>query len=119
MADQIHLSTNKLAFKLPRPLKVPAQRRLVAQNHICIHAIEFPIRYFSPVHLGGFGDSSRNMVNGANLAAVSVGAGNVYWHDTTNNLVWVKVVPFTGNFWTAEVAGSENDLYRSISLRIE
>ena len=75
--------------------------------------------YLSPGHQGVFGANSRNMVSGANLAAVSAGAGNVYWRDTANNLVWVKVVPFTTNFWTAEVAGSDNDLYRSISLRIE
>ena len=75
--------------------------------------------YLSPGHQGLLGANSRNMVSGANLAAVSAGAGNVYWRDTANNLVWVKVVPFTTNFWTAEVAGSDNDLYRSISLRIE
>ena len=74
--------------------------------------------YLSPGHLGS-AVSSRNMVSGTNLAAVSAGAGNVYWRDTSNNLVWVKVVPFTTNFWTGEVAGSDNDLYRSISLRIQ
>ena len=75
--------------------------------------------YLSPGHQGLLGANSRNMVSGPNLAAVSAGAGNVYWRDTANNLVWVKVVPFTTNFWTNEVAGSDNDLYRSISLRIE
>ena len=75
--------------------------------------------FLSPGHQGTFGADSRNMVSGANLAAVSAGAGNVFWRDTENNLVWVKVVPFAKNFWTAEVAGSDNDLYRSISLRIE
>ena len=75
--------------------------------------------YLSPGHLGVFGAESRSMASGASLAAVSAGAGNVYWRDTANNLVWVKVVPFTKNFWMTEVAGSDNDLYRSISLRIE
>ena len=74
--------------------------------------------YLSPGHLGS-AVSSRNMVSGTNLAAVSAGSGNVYWRDTANNLVWVKVVPFTTNFWMGEVADSDNDLYRSISLQIE
>ena len=75
--------------------------------------------YLSPGHLGVLGADSRNMVSGTNLAAVSAGAGNVYWRDTINNLVWVKIMPFAKNFWTTEIAGSDNDLYRSISLRIE
>ena len=74
--------------------------------------------YLSPGHVGS-AVSSRNMVSSANLAAVSADAGNVYWRDTANNLIWVKIVPFTTNFWTGEVAGSDNDLYRSISLRIQ
>lgn len=47
---QIHLSTSGLAFKLPRLLKPPAQRHLVAQNpcDTCLHVIGLRIH---PVYI--------------------------------------------------------------------
>ena len=116
--------SNSPVKSLPKRVNLGLEN-MIATNDLMILGVHFDGAtllnrvYLSPGHQGMFGADSRSMVSGANLAAVSAGAGNVYWRDTANNLVWVKVVPFTKNFWTAEVPGSDNDLYRSISLRIE
>ena len=75
--------------------------------------------FLSPGDNSDFGTDTRNMTSGANRAAVEASAGNVYWRDTANNLIWVKVLPFTTNFWAGEARGSDSDLYRPLSLRIE
>ena len=118
-------------FPVGSPVKVPPKNvnlgleNMLAANDSTILGVHFdgaalPQRVFLyPTYQGRSGANSRNMASGANLAAVSAGAGNVYWRDTANTLVWVKIVPFTTNFWMSEVADSDNDLYRSISLRIQ
>ncbi len=79
-----------------------------------------PSRVFvSPGGNSNFDGNSRAMAPGANRAAVAASQGTVYWRDTANNLIWVKIMPFAQNFWTGEVAGSDLDLYRPLSLRIE
>ena len=79
-----------------------------------------PRRVFvSPGSNSDFDGNSRAMTAGANRAAVAASQGTVYWRDTANNLIWIKVVPFAQNFWVGEVPGSDSDLYRPLSLRIE
>ncbi len=79
-----------------------------------------PRRVFvSPGGNSNFDGNSRTMTAGASRAAVAASNGTVYWRDTVNNLIWVKVVPFSQNFWAGEVPGSDSDLYRPLSLRIE
>jgi G8 domain/Right handed beta helix region len=52
-------------------------------------------------------------------AAVASSDGSKYWRDSPNNLIWVKVTPHLGPFWNGVVAGSDDDLYRQLVLRIE
>lgn len=75
--------------------------------------------YLSPGGGGDLGTNSRVMTLAASKAAVAAGAGNTYWRDTANQLIWVKVTPFAVNYWSGTAAGSDDDLYRVLSLRIE
>lgn len=63
---------------------------------------------------------SRLLTQAASRAAVAAGAGNLYWQDTANNLVWIKLTPLGLSApWTSVAAGSDGDLYRGYRVRIE
>lgn len=64
--------------------------------------------------------NSRTLITAASRAAVAAGPGNLYWQDTANNLVWVKLTPLglPGAF-PGIVAGSDEDLFRQYTLRVE
>ena len=115
---------NQAVKSPPKWVNVPIENMLTSNDSIVLgvhyDGATAPSRVFlSPGDSSDSGANSRNMTSGANRAAVVASAGNVYWRDTANNLIWVKIVPFTTNFWAGEVAGSDFDLYRSLSLRIE
>ena len=64
------------------------------------------------------GTITRQLTSAANLAAVEAGGGNLYWQDTTNNLVWVKYVGgLTNPVW----AGSyeENQFHKPTYICIK
>ena len=78
----------------------------------------------SKVHLspGGSGDfnqtHTRVMTPVASRALVASGTGNTFLRDKANNMIWVRVTPYSGNFWPDGAPNSDDDLYRVMSLRI-
>jgi hypothetical protein len=68
---------------------------------------------------GTSGPEIRVMNAVTSKAAVASSDGSKYWRDSPNNLIWVKVTPHLGPFWDGVVAGSDDDLYRQLVLRIE
>ena len=74
----------------------------------------------SPGGNGGFDQAhTRVMTSVANRAAVASGDGTKFWQDKANNMIWVKVTPYSGNFWTGVTPNSDDDLYRVMALRIQ
>lgn len=68
----------------------------------------------------GTGQDSRLLSATTSRAAVAAGDGSLYWQDTAQQLVWVKLTPLGLTApWASVVAGSDRDLYRSYALRIE
>jgi hypothetical protein len=65
------------------------------------------------------GQNTRTLTAVNSRAEVASGTGNRYWLDRANNLIWVKVAPTGLNQWANTVPGSDDDLYRSFSLRVE
>jgi hypothetical protein len=64
--------------------------------------------------------NSRVLTRAASRAEVQAGSGDSYWQDTANQLVWVKLTPLgLSQPWARVVPGSDDDLYRAYSLRIE
>jgi len=64
--------------------------------------------------------NSRLLQAAESKAAVVAGAGDVYWQDTANDLVWIKAAPLgLAAPWARVVAGSDRDLYRNYTIRIE
>jgi hypothetical protein len=67
-------------------------------------------------------DTSRNarvMTAAANRAAVAASNGERYWRDTANSLIWVKLMPIGAAEYNGSTAGSDDDLYRPYTLRME
>ena len=76
--------------------------------------------HLSPGDNGGFDVRfTRVMTSVTSRADVAGGDGTKFWQDKANNMVWVKVTPYTGNFWAGVEANSDADLYRVMALRIE
>ena len=76
--------------------------------------------HLSPGGNGGFDAShTRVMTSVTSRALVASGDGTKFWQDKTNNIIWVKITPYTGNFWTGVVPNSDDDLYRVMALRIQ
>jgi hypothetical protein len=68
----------------------------------------------------GIRANARLMRPAASRDEVIAGAGDLYWQDSANHLVWVKAVPFNlSGPWLQAAAGSDDDLYRSFHIRIE
>jgi hypothetical protein len=64
--------------------------------------------------------NSRLLLPAASKAEVVAGGGHLYWQDTANDLVWIKATPLgLAAPWARSTAGSDDDLYRSYSIRIE
>jgi hypothetical protein len=66
-----------------------------------------------------FGVNATRLSAAGSRAEVAAGAGNLFWADAANSLVWVKLAPMVSNAWNNVVPGSDDDLYRAFSLRIE
>jgi hypothetical protein len=62
--------------------------------------------------------NTRALTVAANRGEVANGTFR-YWQDRANNLVWVRVTPTGLNAWGDVTPGSDADLYRMFSLRIE
>jgi G8 domain/Right handed beta helix region len=76
--------------------------------------------YLSPGGNGGFDAAhTRVMSSAASRAQVASGDGTKFWQDKPNNMIWVKITPYTGSYWTGVVANSDEDLYRVMALRIQ
>lgn len=63
--------------------------------------------------------NSRLLTPAASRAAVAAGTGTLYWQDTANNLIWVKLTPLGLNAWPGVPVDSDLDLYRRYLLRIK
>lgn len=64
--------------------------------------------------------NARLLSAAANRDEVAAGAGNLYWQDRVNHLVWIKVVPLgLPGPWASVLSGSDADLYRTYRVRIE
>lgn len=66
------------------------------------------------------GSSRRTCTSAANLAAVSAGSGDLYWQDTANNRMWIKIVG--GLTWPASNpynTDEDADLYRYMALTVD
>jgi hypothetical protein len=67
-----------------------------------------------------WGVNSRALSPTASREAVLAGAGDLYWRDPANNLIWVKLMPLGLSApWNNVEPGSDSDLYRSYALRIQ
>ncbi|TAG25199.1 MAG: right-handed parallel beta-helix repeat-containing protein [Burkholderiales bacterium] len=74
----------------------------------------------SPGGNGGFDAMhTRVMTAVANRALVVAGDGTKYWQDKANNMIWVKITPYVGNYWNGVIGNSDDDLYRVMALRIQ
>ncbi len=68
----------------------------------------------------GTNANARLLLPAADKAAVTAGAGDLYWQDTANQLVWIKATPLgLPAHWAAVTPGSDADLYRPYRVRIE
>ena len=66
------------------------------------------------------GANSRMLLPAASKAAVEAGSGGLYWQDSANHLVWIKATALgLAAPWASVLAGSDDDLYRAYSIRIE
>jgi hypothetical protein len=73
--------------------------------------------YYAANGGSGTGTGRRDMSSGANLAAVEASGGDVYWQDTGNNRVWMKVKG--GLTWSGTpTTDGVTDLYRTHLLHI-
>ena len=62
---------------------------------------------------------ARRMTAAASRAAVAASNGDRYWRDTANGLIWVKLMPIGAAEYNGSQAGSDDELYRPYTLRIE
>ena len=68
----------------------------------------------------GTARDSRLLTLAASYEAVAAGDGSLYWQDTANELVWIKLVPLGLNApWATAAATSDRALYKGYKLRIE
>jgi G8 domain/Right handed beta helix region len=76
--------------------------------------------HLSPGGNGGFSATHTRVMTAVNSRAlVASGDGTKFWQDTANNMIWVKITPYTGSFWNGITPNSDDDLYRVMSLRIQ
>jgi len=67
-----------------------------------------------------YGVDSKRLTAAASRAEVAAGTGTRFWQDKANNLVWVKLTQLGFNsLWRDATVNSDDDLYRTYTLRIE
>jgi hypothetical protein len=119
-------STNKTA---PRWVQFRVDNLLGASDSVLIgmhfDGATAPRRVFASTNpdwanFSGTGQNSRLLSPAASQAAVAAGAGELYWQDAANQLVWIKLTPLGLSApWSGVVPGSDTDLYRQYYVRIE
>ena len=62
--------------------------------------------------------NARLMTATNSRAAVANSNGDLYWRDTVNSLIWVKLTPVGVAEWNSATPGSDDDLYRRHTLRL-
>lgn len=94
--------------------------RFAGTNPAQVYASTY-YNYFQPGHAASGSDTHKHDdAPVASLAAVQASAGETYWQDATNNIVWVKVQGGLEQYWNDSDYGPTTDqqLYRSFNLRV-
>jgi len=77
--------------------------------------------YFDPAHAASADSAIKhNYTAVASLAAVQASAGETFWQDTTNNIVWMKVRGGLAQTWNDAdyPAHDDHHLYRTMNIRV-
>jgi hypothetical protein len=94
--------------------------RFAGTNPAQVYASTY-YNYFDPGHANSGSDTHKhNYTAVASLAAVQASAGETFWQDSANNVVWVKVQGGLAPYWNDSDYGplTDEQLYRTFNLRV-
>lgn len=129
LANMRHFATSPDAYyelSFPADSVLPEDFQMTVENmmeesDVQVVAVQFD-GSLNPAVRFSSGGSNTNYTLVNSLAEVSASAGNTYWQDKANNLVWVKLKGGTWKYWTQDpnVAKPTPDevLYEPMTLRI-